>query len=322
MEKLVTFKGWLLPLALVFPQILISAVFFFYPAGQAIWQSLFIPDPFGLSSRFVGLGNFEFLFTDEFYRASFFTTAIFSGLVTFSGIADALSRSSRLKEGSLLRRLSTPRWAWALCALPLLAGVLQFSVDLKRKGLRLQIPLEVPVEACEFLRRHDLGPKLLLRFDWGGYAIWHLYPEYRVSGDGRNLTVYDAEFVDGLLRAYDGGTELSGGQWQRVALARTLCAVARGARLVLLDEPTAQLDVRGEAEIFDRVLEATRDVTTILISHRFSTVRHADLICVLEQGRVVELGSHDELMTADGRYRQMFELQASRFENEEGLESL
>jgi ATP-binding cassette subfamily B protein len=124
-----------------------------------------------------------------------------------------------------------------------------------------------------------------------------------------------------LARGYDGGTDLSGGQWQRVALARALCAVAQGAGLVLLDEPTAQLDVRGEMEIFDRILAATRTSTTILISHRFSTVRHADRICVLEQGRVVELGTHDELMARHGRYRTMFELQASRFgatENEDG----
>ena len=87
----------------------------------------------------------------------------------------------------------------------------------------------------------------------------------------------------------------------------------QGAGLVLLDEPTAQLDVRGEAEIFDRILAATRHATTILISHRFSTVRHADRICVLEGGRVVELGTHDELMAAGGRYRTMFDLQASRF---------
>jgi ABC-type multidrug transport system fused ATPase/permease subunit len=116
-----------------------------------------------------------------------------------------------------------------------------------------------------------------------------------------------------LARGYEGGVELSGGQWQRVALARALCAVKLGAGLVLLDEPTAQLDVRGEAEIFERILAATRYTTTILISHRFSTVRHADRICVLEGGRVVELGSHDELMAAGGRYRTMFDLQASRF---------
>jgi len=122
-----------------------------------------------------------------------------------------------------------------------------------------------------------------------------------------------------LARGYPDGTDLSGGQWQRVALARALCAVKFGAGLVLLDEPTAQLDVRGEAEIFSRILAATRRVTTILISHRFSTVRHADRICVLEHGRVVELGSHDELMAVGGRYKTMFELQASRFGEEEGV---
>jgi ATP-binding cassette, subfamily B, bacterial len=116
-----------------------------------------------------------------------------------------------------------------------------------------------------------------------------------------------------LARGYEGGTDLSGGQWQRVALARALCAVRTGAGLVLLDEPTAQLDVRGEAEIFDRLLAATRKVTTILISHRFSTVRHADRICVLERGQMIELGTHDELMALGGRYRAMFDLQASRF---------
>ncbi len=116
-----------------------------------------------------------------------------------------------------------------------------------------------------------------------------------------------------LARGYDGGTDLSGGQWQRVALARALSAVRLGASVVLLDEPTAQLDVRGEAEIFDRLLAATRHSTTILISHRFSTVRHADRICVLEHGRVIELGTHDELMALRGRYRTMFDLQAERF---------
>jgi ABC-type multidrug transport system fused ATPase/permease subunit len=123
-----------------------------------------------------------------------------------------------------------------------------------------------------------------------------------------------------LARGYEGGTDLSGGQWQRVALARALAAVKTGAGVVLLDEPTAQLDVRGEAEIFERILAATRHCTTILISHRFSTVRHADRICVLEQGKVVELGTHDELMALNRRYRRMFDLQAERFgsEDEEG----
>jgi ATP-binding cassette subfamily B protein len=129
-----------------------------------------------------------------------------------------------------------------------------------------------------------------------------------------------AELDTILARGYDGGTDLSGGQWQRIALARALAAVKLGAGVVLLDEPTAQLDVRGESEIFDRLLAATRQCITILISHRFSTVRHADRICVLEHGRVVELGTHDELIALNGRYRTMFDLQAQRFQlpEEEG----
>jgi ABC-type multidrug transport system fused ATPase/permease subunit len=136
------------------------------------------------------------------------------------------------------------------------------------------------------------------------------------SAGAANLASLDTT----LSKAYEGGTDLSGGQWQRVALARAMCAVRAGARVVLLDEPTAQLDVRGEAEIFDRLLASTRHCTTILISHRFSTVRHADRICVLEHGRVVELGSHDQLMARGGRYKTMFDLQAQRFtaEDEEG----
>ncbi len=134
-----------------------------------------------------------------------------------------------------------------------------------------------------------------------------------------------AGFDTVLAKGYAGGTELSGGQWQRIALARAMAAVRLGAGLVLLDEPTAQLDVRGEAEIFERVLAATRSCTTILVSHRFSTVRHADRIAVLEDGRVVELGSHDELMAQRGRYWTMFSLQAQRFEAgtpEEGEEEV
>jgi ATP-binding cassette subfamily B protein len=137
----------------------------------------------------------------------------------------------------------------------------------------------------------------------------HVILDALESAGATNLASLDTV----LARGYDRSTDLSGGQWQRVALARALAGVRLGAGVVLLDEPTAQLDVRGEAEIFDRLLAATRHCTTILISHRFSTVRHADRICVLEQGRVVELGTHDELMALCGRYRTMFDLQAQRF---------
>jgi ATP-binding cassette subfamily B protein len=116
-----------------------------------------------------------------------------------------------------------------------------------------------------------------------------------------------------LNRQYTGGADLSGGEWQRVALARALFAVEAGAGILVLDEPTANLDVRAEAALFDDFLDLTRGLTTILISHRFSTVRHADRICVLEGGRVVEQGAHDELLAAGGRYAAMFGLQAARF---------
>ena len=116
-----------------------------------------------------------------------------------------------------------------------------------------------------------------------------------------------------LSRQYSGGADLSGGEWQRIALARALFAVDAGAGVLVLDEPTANLDVRAEAALFEDFLDLTRGLTTILISHRFSTVRHADRICVLEGGRVVEDGSHDQLLAAGGLYAELFLLQAERF---------
>jgi ATP-binding cassette subfamily B protein len=114
-----------------------------------------------------------------------------------------------------------------------------------------------------------------------------------------------------LSRRTSGGVELSGGQWQRVALARALFAVDAGASVLILDEPTAALDVRAEAAFYDRFLELTAGLTTIVISHRFSTVRRADRIVVIEEGRVAESGDHDSLMVAGGRYARMFRLQAA-----------
>lgn len=116
-----------------------------------------------------------------------------------------------------------------------------------------------------------------------------------------------------LARHIEGGAELSGGQWQRVALARALFALRHGSPIVVLDEPTASMDVRAEANFFDEFADLSQGATTVLISHRFSTVRRADLIVVLEDGRVAEQGSHDELLALDGRYAELFRMQADRF---------
>jgi ATP-binding cassette subfamily B protein len=99
-----------------------------------------------------------------------------------------------------------------------------------------------------------------------------------------------------------------------VALARALFAAQSGASILVLDEPTAQLDVRAEVDFFDSFLDTTRGMTTVVISHRFSTVRRADNIVVLEDGKVVEEGTHDALIELRGRYEQMFRLQSERFQ--------
>ena len=135
MEKRVTFKGLWLPLLLIAPQIIITAVFFFYPAGQAIWQSLFIPDPFGLSMKWVGLGNFKFLFSDPFYRASFLTTAVFSILVTLVSMGVALYLAvlaDRLIKGSGAYRTLL---IWPYAVAPAVAGVLWLFMFNTRVGV-------------------------------------------------------------------------------------------------------------------------------------------------------------------------------------------
>ena len=113
-----------------------------------------------------------------------------------------------------------------------------------------------------------------------------------------------------LGRRFDSGVDLSGGEWQRVALAR---AYLRDAQLLVLDEPTAALDARSEHEVFERFAELTTGKMALLISHRFSTVKMADRIVVLEQGQIAEEGRHEELMAQGGRYAAMFEMQASSY---------
>lgn len=118
-----------------------------------------------------------------------------------------------------------------------------------------------------------------------------------------------------LSRQLDGGAELSGGQWQRIALARAIFAVRHGARLLVLDEPTAQLDVRAEVEFFDHFLDLASGTTSVVISHRFSTVRRADCIVVLEDGHIAESGTHAELIRLGGRYATLFNIQAQNYQS-------
>jgi ATP-binding cassette subfamily B protein len=167
-------------------------------------------------------------------------------------------------------------------------------------------------------------------------AIFQDYAEYQLTA-GENIGVGRVEQIDreDLLRAaaerggaddllarlpqgfatvlgkwFDGGHQLSGGEWQKVALSR---AFMRDAQILILDEPTSALDAQAEYDLFARIRELTRGKTAIFISHRFSTVRIADRILVIENGRLIEQGSHEELIARRGRYAELFELQASSY---------
>ena len=113
-----------------------------------------------------------------------------------------------------------------------------------------------------------------------------------------------------LGRRFDNGVELSGGEWQKIALGR---AYMRDAQLLILDEPTAALDARAEYEVFERFADLTEGKMAVLISHRFSTVRMADRILVLEKGQKIEIGSHEELLALNGTYAELFHLQAQGY---------
>jgi len=112
-------------------------------------------------------------------------------------------------------------------------------------------------------------------------------------------------------RRFSNGIDLSGGQWQKIALGR---AYMRDAQLLILDEPTAALDARAEDEVFQRFADLTKGKTAVLISHRFSTVRMADRILVLDQGKLAEIGTHQELLEQDSIYASLFKLQAKGYQ--------
>lgn len=135
----------------------------------------------------------------------------------------------------------------------------------------------------------------------------------RDAGGAELLSILPAGWDTVLARGYEDGVDLSGGQWQKVALARALAAIRGGAGLLILDEPTADLDVRAESELFDHFLNITRGVTTILVSHRLSSVRRADRIVVLADGHIAEDGTHEKLLRRGGRYAMMYRMQAEHF---------
>ncbi len=118
------------------------------------------------------------------------------------------------------------------------------------------------------------------------------------------------QYEQALGRRFNQGVELSGGEWQKIALAR---AYMKDAQLLILDEPTAALDARAEYEVFQRFAHLTKGKSAVLISHRFSTVRMADRILVLEKGQLLEIGSHEELLAKNGRYAELFHLQAKGY---------
>ncbi|MEU0300479.1 ABC transporter ATP-binding protein [Streptomyces sp. NPDC006175] len=117
-----------------------------------------------------------------------------------------------------------------------------------------------------------------------------------------------------MSSGYAGGVDASGGEWQRIAIARALFGLRHGAQLLIMDEPASSLDPRAEAQLYDTFHELTAGATTIAISHRFATVRKAERVVVLDGGQVIEDGTHEDLLAADGRYAELFRLQAKRFE--------
>ncbi len=131
-----------------------------------------------------------------------------------------------------------------------------------------------------------------------------------LAGASSYISKYETGFDTILDKSYKGGAEPSGGQWQRIALAR---AFYRQASVMILDEPTSAIDAKGEYEIFKRIAESQKTKTTIIISHRFSAVRNAHKILVLENGELIQAGTHQELVASDGLYRTMFELQAEGY---------
>jgi ATP-binding cassette subfamily B protein len=150
-------------------------------------------------------------------------------------------------------------------------------------------------------------------FDDGADDDIGMIQALREAGLGDTFDALELGLDTPLSRLLPGGTDFSGGQWQRLALARALFAVRHGARVLVLDEPTSQMDARGEADFYANFLRLTRGITTLVISHRFSSVRQADTIAVLDGGVIAEVGSHAQLVAHGGHYARMYAAQSSRY---------
>jgi len=193
---------------------------------------------------------------------------------------------------------------------PLEGQVLLDGVDLREYDLE-SLYREIGVIFQDFMRYEMTASENIAVGrveEMGNLPLVHLSAEKSLADDviRRLPRAYDQM----LGRRFEGGVDLSGGEWQKVALAR---AYLRDAQVLILDEPTAALDARSEFEVFQRFAELTRGKMALFISHRFSTVRMADRIVVIDDGRVVEDGKHDELTHLGGRYAEMFELQAASY---------
>ena len=195
MEKRVTFKGIWLPLLLLAPQVAVTAVFFFYPAGQAIWQSLFIPDPFGLSMQWVGLGNFEYLFSNRFYRASFITTAIFSVSVTLVSMAIALYLAvlaDRLIKGSGTYRTLL---IWPYAVAPAVAGVLWLFMFNTRIGVVTWYLAQLGYDWNHVLNEAEAMGLVVLASSWGRISYNFLF--FLAGLQAIPRSVIEAAAIDG-----------------------------------------------------------------------------------------------------------------------------
>ena len=195
MEKRVTFKGIWLPLLLLAPQVLVTAVFFFYPAGQAIWQSLFIPDPFGLSMQWVGLGNFEYLLGNRFYRASFVTTAIFSVSVTVVSMAIALYlalMADRLIKGSGTYRTLL---IWPYAVAPAVAGVLWLFMFNTRIGVVTWYLGQLGYDWNHVLNEAEAMGLVVLASSWGRISYNFLF--FLAGLQAIPRSVIEAAAIDG-----------------------------------------------------------------------------------------------------------------------------